>query len=96
VIVWDNASAHKAVQREGGFRFSFINTPPYTPEVNPAEALWRVIRQELANKVFNSLDEFEEELIKIPQPFILGMWMVLNSTKKDGDLPPSFLVIFNA
>lgn len=39
--------------------------PPYSPELNPVELLWRQIRQDhFNNKLFNSLDKIENELEK--------------------------------
>ena len=69
VIVWDNAAGHKYAEKYAPENISFFHTPPYIPEVNPAEAMWRHIRGELANKVYNSLDELEEDLIRILQHF---------------------------
>ncbi len=34
--------------------------PPYSPEVQPAERLWPLSNEPLANRVFTSLDELEE------------------------------------
>ena len=69
VIVWDNAAGHKYAEKYAPENISFFHTPPYTPEVNPAEAMWKHIKGKLANKVYNSLDELEEEVIRILQRF---------------------------
>ncbi len=34
--------------------------PPYSPELQPAERLWPLIDEPLANKAFNSIDEVED------------------------------------
>ncbi len=36
--------------------------PSYSPELNPAEAIFRALRAELSNRVFDSLAELEEAL----------------------------------
>jgi len=69
VLVWDNAPGHKYAEKYAPENISFFHTPPYTPEVNPAEAMWRYIRQQMANKVYDSLDEIEKDLIHILQRF---------------------------
>ncbi|HUZ58871.1 MAG TPA: transposase, partial [Hanamia sp.] len=39
--------------------------PPYSPELNPAEMLWKHIRSNyFNNKCFETLDAVEEELCK--------------------------------
>jgi transposase len=39
--------------------------PPYSPELNPAEHLWRCIRENwFPNKTFNSLDAVEDTLVE--------------------------------
>jgi hypothetical protein len=41
-----------------------LHLPPYSPELNPVELLWRELRRKyFHNKIFNSLDEVEETLI---------------------------------
>lgn len=41
----------------------FIKQPPYSPEVNPTEHIWDEIREKnLHNKIFNSIDETEENV----------------------------------
>lgn len=69
VIVWDNAAGHKYAEKFAPKNISFIHTPPYTPEVNPAEAMWRYIRSQMANKVYNSIDEIQNDLLNILQKF---------------------------
>ena len=40
-----------------------MHLPPYSPELNPVELLWREIRRKyFHNKIFNSLDEVENTL----------------------------------
>ena len=40
-----------------------LHLPPYSPELNPVELLWREIRRKyFHNKIFNSLDDVEDNL----------------------------------
>lgn len=38
--------------------------PPYSPELQPAERLWKLVDEPLVNECFDSLDEIEELLVK--------------------------------
>ena len=40
-----------------------MHLPPYSPELNPVELLWREVRRKyFHNKIFNSLDDVEDTL----------------------------------
>jgi transposase len=43
--------------------------PPYSPELNPAEQIFRVLRPPLANRIFATLGELESELTEQLQRF---------------------------
>ena len=58
ILVCDGASWHrsKSLVVPENIRLTFI--PPYTPEMNPIEQIWREIRtQGFKNEVFNTLDD---------------------------------------
>lgn len=54
-LVWDNASWHKNKEIRGflrtkqGKRFDLFNFPPYTPEFNPQEHVWKNLRQHITH-----------------------------------------------
>lgn len=59
IAILDNASAHragniKALEEEFKGRLVLVYLPPYTPELNSIELLWRAIRRAIANAVFDS------------------------------------------
>lgn len=61
-LVLDNASWHKKAARqlaqENPGDFSVIFLPPYSPDLNPIERLWRLTRRFCThNKYFDCLDE---------------------------------------
>lgn len=62
VLLIDNAGWHvsKKLKRPDGIRFSFL--PPYSPELQPAERLWPLTDEVVANKAFDSLEELEQAL----------------------------------
>lgn len=56
VMVLDGASSHKSKELKIPKNVSFIRLPPYSPELNPAEQIWNVLRKNyFANRVFDSL-----------------------------------------
>ena len=62
VLLWDGAPAHRAELRipEGVI---LISTPAYTPELNPSERLWSPLRETVANRWFDDIEQMEEVLI---------------------------------
>ena len=73
-MVMDNASWHKKAKRlikeNANNEYSDINEqvvfvflPPYSPDLNPIEQVWRVTRRDAKNnKYFDSKDSLEAEL----------------------------------
>jgi len=62
VLVLDGAGWHvaKDLQVPDGIRLEFL--PPYSPELQPAEHLWPVINEPLANQHFHTLADLDEVL----------------------------------
>ena len=57
VMVLDGASSHKSKDLMIPKNVCLVFLPPYSPELNPAEQIWNVLRREyFANRVFDSLD----------------------------------------
>ena len=79
VLVVDQAGWHTSEQVEipEGMHLEFL--PSHSPELQPAERLWTLTNEPIANRSFESLDEVEEVLIKrcrqiIDQPdFVRGL-----------------------
>lgn len=64
LLVLDRAGWHmsdKVVVPEGIY---LEPLPPYSPELQPAERLWNLTDEPLANKSFENLDELESVLIE--------------------------------
>ena len=69
-MVLDNASYHKSkavreyVEPAGGDAgLEFL--PPYTPQLNPVETVWRDLKKRLAGRFFRSLDELKAAMTAI-------------------------------
>lgn len=57
IMILDGASSHKCKELILPDNLVFITLPPYSPELNPTELVWNVLkRNEFANRVFDSLD----------------------------------------
>ena len=62
VMVVDGASSHRCKELSVPENVSLIRLPPYSPELNPAEQIWNVLRRDyFANRVFDSLDAATEQ-----------------------------------
>jgi transposase len=58
ILVMDNAGWHKALNVPKNIEIIFL--PPYSPELNPVERLWKYIKDHtLKNKIYKDLDELE-------------------------------------
>ncbi len=62
LLVVDGAGWHvaKDLQPPPGLRLIFL--PPYSPELQPAERLWPLLHEAVANRPVETLAEFEEIL----------------------------------
>lgn len=63
-ILWDNAGWHKSkklrekLQKGNSLqRIHLMNFPPYAPDVNPEEHVWRFGKDMLADQTLNSFEE---------------------------------------
>jgi len=69
VIFWDNASWHKGSKvreflSKTRHNFHLINFPPYTPEENPQEHVWKAAREHVThNKLLKNLEKTTSDFI---------------------------------
>ena len=63
VMVCDGAAWHKSKGLKTPENITIVNIPPYTPEMNPIEQVWRELRtQGFRNEVFKALDSVVNRL----------------------------------
>ena len=63
LMVMDRAGWHVAKNLPLPDKLRLVFLPPYSPELNPAEPLWKTLRQDaFANRVFKNLDAVEDVL----------------------------------
>ena len=63
LLVCDGAAWHKSKTLKCPENIQLLSIPPYTPEMNPIEQIWKQIRSMgFRNEVFNSLDDVMNRL----------------------------------
>ena len=68
-IVLDNASSHRSGQVHWPAAYRPLALPAYSPELDPAEQIFRQMRQALANRLFERLEDLEAALTEARRPF---------------------------
>ena len=69
-FVTDNASYHKSQYVQNYLKSTngdvvLVHLPPYTPQLNPMEIQWKVIKERLACRYFATVEELEASLIRL-------------------------------
>jgi transposase len=64
VMVLDGATAHRAKALRVPERITIEALPAYSPELNPSERLWPLVKEGVANHTQQSLDELEETICR--------------------------------
>ena len=65
-IVWDNAKAHRRKELREALgkslkRVHLINLPPYAPDTNPIEHVWKKAKNQLSGKLGKGIEEVMNE-----------------------------------
>ena len=60
IMVLDNGAFHKAKSLNIPDNIGLLFLPPYSPELNPAENIWAILKRKFTNKLYNTLDEVSE------------------------------------
>jgi transposase len=69
-LITDGAAAHRSTRLKIENQLSIEHLPPYSPELNPVERLFKELRAALKNRVFENLQTVEEAVIKAVEPFM--------------------------
>jgi len=64
VLVVDGAGWHRSSELLVPLGVEVVFLPASTPELQPAERLWPMVREAVANRSFESLDELQERLVE--------------------------------
>jgi len=54
--VIDNAGFHSTKNINIPKNICLLNIPPYSPELNPCEQIWKSIKQKFKNKTFKNME----------------------------------------
>lgn len=62
ILIMDNAAWHSAESLNVPSNIECLFIPPYTPEMNPIEQIWKELRKDFANQIFKSLNAVMAQL----------------------------------
>ena len=71
IVVLDNGAFHKAKSLVIPKNMALLFLPPYSPDLNPAENIWGILKRKFTNEFFKTLDEISA--------FITDKIQILNS-----------------
>jgi len=84
VVIWDNAGFH---QRPGDAALPpnmwLLPLPAYSPELNPAEKLWELVRDQVANRVHGTIAALDDAVAKVAKT-LYGAPETIRSLVGDG------------
>jgi hypothetical protein len=60
IIVLDNGAFHKAKCLKIPSNIKLLFLPPYSPELNPAEKIWKHVKRKFTNMFFNDLSDISK------------------------------------
>lgn len=69
VVLLDNSLTHKAASLLVPANVVLVFQPPYAPGVNPAERVWRALKDALAWKRWECLADLQDDLLEL-----IGGW----------------------
>ncbi len=64
ILCWDMVPAHQAKSLQVPERIQLVSLPAHTPELNPAEHLWPLVKEGVANDCFKDLDALERHICR--------------------------------
>lgn len=65
ILILDNGAFHKAERLKIPSNIGLLFLPPYSPELNPAEKIWRWIKDRLGNQIFQTLEDLADRVDQI-------------------------------
>lgn len=70
IVFLDNGAFHKAKRLIIPANIILVFIPPYSPELNPAELVWKFLKARIVNKTFKKLDDLSDEIMTIIQDYL--------------------------
>ena len=65
IVILDNGAFHHAASLKIPSNMAFIFLPPYSPELNPAEKMWRYFKDRVSMIAYPSLDMLQQQLSSV-------------------------------
>ncbi len=65
ILLLDNGAFHKAKGLVVPDNIELLFLPPYSPELNPAEWMWRHLKDKLANLIFDTLQDLSDTVCEL-------------------------------
>ena len=65
ILVLDNGAFHHAKSLLIPHNIALIFLPPYSPELNPAEKMWRYFKDRLSMIAYNSLEMLQQKISEV-------------------------------
>lgn len=62
IVVMDNAAFHHSKHLSMPKNIAPLFIPAYAPELNPAERVWQFLKDNVCHKVFDSLDDIQDDM----------------------------------
>ena len=76
IIVLDNGAFHKSKTLKIPRNIALVFLPPYSPELNPAEKMWEMIKGDFTGKLFKNLellsDFIKDQVAKLTKEVIIS------------------------
>jgi len=79
-LITDGAAAHRSRRLKVRDQIVIEHLPPYSPELNPVERLFKELRAVLKNRVFETLSEVEAAVIEAIKPYLINCSIVKKLT----------------
>ncbi len=69
IIVLDNGAFHKSKSLIIPENIALVFLPPYSPELNPAEKMWAILKRKFTGKLHQTLDQVSDFISKTVKTF---------------------------
>jgi transposase len=79
VLLIDNSRAHTAADIVLPANVRLLFQPPYAPELNPAERVWRALKDALACQCFTDLPALQAQVVRIVEAWTAEMLQSLTA-----------------
>lgn len=65
ILILDNGAFHHAKSLQIPDNIALIFLPPYSPELNPAEKIWRYFKDRVSMIAYNNIEMLQQQLSEI-------------------------------